>query len=152
MAEEAPFSVLQVNALIWPASLQLPVKHFRLFVAADTTKGTTDEISRFAEDALSRGMVYFCAWGPGCERFHDIVDEVGLGARNFAAPTSEDVVMTTWHEHEPLEEALDFFTTAAVPAEAYAVDSHYWVVICVGNPEWASIATSILKAAALQDD
>jgi hypothetical protein len=40
----------------------------------------------------------------GTEGLHDIVDEVvvgdDLGERRFAAPTAEDVVMTTWHDDE----------------------------------------------------
>ena len=151
MAEEQQFAVLQLSALVWPDSLRVPSERFRLFVAADTTQITSHEISRFAEAALSRGMVYFCAWGPGCERFHDIVDEVvvedDLGERKFAAPTKNDVVMTTWHHDETLEEALDFFARYANPTDGYAADSSYRLVICVKNPESASVAARQLKAA-----
>jgi hypothetical protein len=151
MAKETEFAVIESSQLIWRTSVQMSARRFRLFVAADTAHTTADQISAFAEAALGRGMVYFCAWGPGCDRFHDIVDEVVVGdelaERSFAPPTAKDVVMTTWHARETLEEALDFFATCAVPTDGYAADSSYRVVMCVGNPQWASVATRFLKAA-----
>lgn len=147
MAEETEFRVIELRHLIWPGELQLPSKRFRLFVAANTTRTATDQISEFAEAALERGMVYFCAWGPGCERLHDIVDQVEIGDPRFVPPTPEDVVMTTWHDHHTLEEALEFFATCAVPTDGYAAESNYRLVMCVGNPEWAAAAIRFLKTA-----
>jgi hypothetical protein len=69
------FAVMEISSLNWP-STSLPSKRFRLFVAADARAVNTDEIARFATDALDSGMVYCCTWGPDCERLHDIVDEV----------------------------------------------------------------------------
>ena len=68
--------VVELARLTWPVALQIPMGRFRLFVAADTTATTTEALADFAYTSLKRGMVYFCAWGPSCERFHDIVDEV----------------------------------------------------------------------------
>ena len=151
MAHERQFSIVELNDLVWPASLPLPSKRFRLFVAADTTQVPTKIMVSFAEAALSRGMVYFCAWGPGCKRFHDIVDDAVIaddrGQRRFAPPSLGDVVMTTWHNRERLEEALDFFMTWAVPTDGYVAESGYWLVFCLSNPDWASTATRFLKAA-----
>lgn len=149
MQEGIDFSVIEVSELSWPASLKLPTKQFRLLIAADTEGCTVDAISNFAEAALIRGMVYFCAWGAGCLRFHDIVDEVivgdQLGQHRFTAPNSEDVVMTTWHDNQSLEEALEFFTTFAFPTDGYAENSGYRVVICLANSEWASAAKKFLR-------
>lgn len=151
MAEETQFGIVDLDRLIWPISLALPAKRFRLFVAADTTQVPTAEISDFAQAALSRGMVYLCAWGQGCERFHDIVDDVigedDVGARRFAGPNLDDVVMTTWHDDEGLEDALTFFATTAFPTDGFLEDSSYRLVVCVGNSEWASAASRFLGAA-----
>lgn len=144
MAEETQFEVVQLTELAWPESMRLPGKRFRLLVAADTTCVPASKISDFAAAALSHGMVYFCAWGPGCERFHDIVDEV---CGPLPDPTPKDVVMTTWHSSETLEEALDFLATCAVPTDGYAQDSDYRVVVCVGNNDWGERATRFLKDA-----
>ncbi|HEY5029677.1 MAG TPA: hypothetical protein VIK39_14800 [Candidatus Angelobacter sp.] len=77
----------------------------------------------------------------------EVVVEDDLGDRRFAAPTAKDVVMTTWHDDETLEEALEFFATSAVPTDGYAANSGYRLVMCVGNPEWAMVARRFLKAA-----
>ena len=93
-------------------------------------------------------MVYFCAWGPGCEKFHDIVDEQivanELDERSSGAPTEADTVMTTWHQDESLEEALDFFVTRAHPTNGLEPDSGACVAICVNSPEWAQVVRRLL--------
>jgi hypothetical protein len=103
------FSVVELTSLRWPATLQTPLPRFRLFVAADITGSTVEFLSEFAESALRHGMVYFCAWEPDCERFHDVVDEViledDLGRHLFVGPTENDTVMTTWHTNNTLNEA-----------------------------------------------
>ena len=152
MADESQFTVLNIHSLRWPEHLEIPSPRFRLFVAADTTLASVEEISRFSEAALERGMVYFCGWGPDCGRFHDIVDEVTVedetsGSDRFTPPTPNDVVMTTWHDDETLEEALAFFATCAFPSDSYAEHSSYRVVICVGHTEWAEAARKFLKEA-----
>ena len=99
MEREKNFAVIEVPNLEWPASLEVPSKRFRLLVAADVSSANPQAISDFAFSALKRGMVYFCSWGPGCERFHDIVDEVITGddltKEEFSGPSTSDVVMTT---------------------------------------------------------
>jgi hypothetical protein len=153
MAEAKQFAVIQLPELRWPSSLPLSSRRFRLFVAADISDVSVDAVSDFASAALSKGMVYFCAWGRDCERFHDIVDEVivkdDLGERKFVGPTASDTVMTTWHDHESLEEALDFFATCAIPTDGLTVDSAFRLVICVGKQDWAEIAKRFLQSAEL---
>ena len=83
MTSPERFVVIEIRSFRWPADLILPAKHFRLFVAADATNRPRERISRLAEEALIRGMVYCCAWGPGCERVQDIVDDV-LAASEIA--------------------------------------------------------------------
>jgi hypothetical protein len=150
MAEQKRFEVIRLPELKWPISTPLPSGRFRLFVAADVSNVSVDAISEFASAALSKGMVYFSAWGRDCERFHDIVDEIivedDLGERRFVGPTADDAVMTTWHKKETLEEALDFFTTFAVPTDGFAANSSFRLVICVGNPDWAETATRVLQS------
>jgi hypothetical protein len=150
MAVEKRFAIIQLPELKWPASLQLSSSRFRLLVAADTTDVSVGAISEFASSALSRGMVYFCAWGRDCERFHDIVDDVlvkdDLNERRFVGPEAADVVMTTWHENDTLEEALDFFTACALPTDGFVRDSSFRLVISVGNPDWTGTATRVLQS------
>ena len=136
------FFVVESPILNWPTTLQIPSRRFRLFVAADTTDITTEVISAFVHAALKSGMVYFCGWGPDCERFHDIVDEVvvedDLGERQFAGANSGDTIMTTWHENDTLEEAVEFFFNFAFPTDGFEAGSDYWLAFCINNPEWAA--------------
>jgi hypothetical protein len=155
MAEEKRFAVIQMPELKWPTSIPSQCRRFRLFVAADIGDVSVEAISEFASAALSRGMVYFCAWGRDCERLHDIVDDAiaadDLGERRFVGPTPNDVVMTTWHKDESLEEALDFFSISAVPTDGFAANSNFRLAICVGNPEWARTATRVLQSTEFSD-
>jgi hypothetical protein len=144
------FAVVEVPQLAWPAELQIPSKRFRLLVAADTSQLSVQTISDFALASLEHGMVYFCSLGPGCERFHDIVDEVvvedDLGEQKFSGSKPGDVIMTTSHEDEPLEEALEFLALFSVPTEGFQPDSDFRLVICVGNPDWAPTASNYLQS------
>lgn len=150
MIEGKDFAVIQLTQLKWP-TIQLASKRFRLFVAADVSDTSTETISEFALAALNQGMVYFCAWGTGCSRFDDIVDEVlvedDLGDRRFSGPNEDDVIMSTWHEHASLDEALDFFANYAVPTDGFVGDSSFRLVICVRNSEWAEAASRFLRQA-----
>jgi hypothetical protein len=151
MKQEKPFAVIQVPNLSWPILLQIPSRRFRLFVAADVAGVTTQVLADFALAALNMGMVYFCSWGPDCERLHDIVDEVliadDLTEQKFSGPGNGDVVVTTWHADETLEEALDFFATSAAPTDGFALDSDFRLVLCVGNSDWVATANMFLKSA-----
>ena len=151
MEQEKRFAVIQLPDLNWPPAFEISSKRFRLFVAANITEVSTQAVSDFALATLNRGMVYFCSWGHDCERFHDIVDEVIVGddltEQKFSGPKTSDVVMTTWHADETLEEALDFFAICAVPTDGFALDSDYRLVICVGNSDWAAQATKFLQSA-----
>jgi len=87
----------------------------------------------------------------GCERIHDIVDEVAvaddISEQEFVGPSPSDVVVTTWHDDETLEETLDFFATCAVPTEGFVSDSDFRLVICVANQQWAAQAKAFLESA-----
>jgi hypothetical protein len=148
--QEKKFAVIELPHLEWPATLEVSSKRFRLLVAADVNGASTQAISDFALSALKRGMIYFCSWGPGCERFHDVVDELIIGDdlsdQEFAGPSRSDVVMTTWHDDKTLEEALDFLATCAVPTDAFAPDSDFRLVISVANQQWAAQAQKFLES------
>ena len=143
MTRAKHFNVVEQASLRWPVDLLVPVPRFRLFIAADTTGSTVESLSEFAESALKQGMVYFSAWGPDCERFHDVVDEViledDLGKRLFIGPNRQATVMTTWHGRDTLDEALDFFLNSACPTDGFAVDSDYWLGICINKSAWATV-------------
>jgi hypothetical protein len=133
MKADKRFCVFHLDSLKWPADIQIPSGRFRLFVAADVTRASTELMSEFAHSALKNGMVYFCAWGLDCERFHDIVDEVvvedDIGERLFVGKNRSDTIMTTWHDDEPLDEALDFFVSLTCPTAGFERNSNFWVAM-----------------------
>jgi hypothetical protein len=149
LEQQKKFWVVEVPRLEWPAALEIPSRRFRLLVAADVTNVSSQAISTFAFAALKRGMVYFSSWGSGCERFHDIVDDVivrdEIAEREFASPGAGDVVMTTWHDDETFEETLEFLVTCAVPTEGFTPDSDFRLVISVANKQWADQAQKFLE-------
>ena len=111
-------------------------KHCVVFLAMDARPMSVDEIGHIANWALAQGAVYLCAWGPDCERVHDIIDEV-VGNRDLGR-TDEDVIMTTWHEYEVLDEALWFAVNSAFPAGAYEQTCKTLVAVAVGSQDWGS--------------
>jgi hypothetical protein len=150
MSDQKRFTVVNLEQLQWPVDVQIPTKRFRLFVAGDISRLTDEAVSSFALSALERGMVYFCAWGPDCSRFDDLVDWVcvmdELDAKRFVGPSQSDVIMTTWHANDTLEEALDFFASFAIPTDGFAPDSDFRLVVCLSNPEWENAANRFLAS------
>ena len=120
----------------WPDSIDVGAKHFTLMVAADSRHAFRGSIERAARTSLASGAAYVCMWGPGCERMHDIFNEVRDAQRN--AQTGVSVVMTTWHEHDSLQEALWFFLASTYPDEEFADTTNAAVAVVVGNEGWSS--------------
>ncbi len=119
----------------WPSRPALPSNHFVLFLACDARGLTDTQIKALARKTLDQGLTGLCAWGPDCERVHDIFDRVMIDEHWDGK--GETVIMTTWHDDESLEKALWFFVYCATPAEASKVDCRAWVAASVGNPGWS---------------
>ena len=133
-----------------PDSFQLSGKYFVTLLVVDASVIKTNSIEKLAEKLLTSGCVYFCAWGPDCERVHDIFDEMCL--------FTEPVIMTTWHEKDSLDEALWFFLTTTWPDDVYFDDCKSSVAIVVGNSEWETQVRQklsnrqMLKSAVLREN
>jgi hypothetical protein len=111
---------------------------FCLLLALDAGSVSQVALARAAKAALASGLVYLCAWGPGCELVHDcfdwaIVDFEMIGAREMS---EDDTVVTTWHVDESLEDAAEYFRDVAVPTDGYA-SCDLWLAAAVGRPDWA---------------
>jgi hypothetical protein len=52
------------------------------------------------------GCLYMMAWGPDCSLWDDSVDHANLAEFDYADIPDDKFVMTTWHDKEPLSEAL----------------------------------------------
>src|SRR6266436_4790686 len=80
--------------------------NFGLFVALNANGVADDSILQSAKKLLSKGLACLCTWGPDCERVHDLFDVAARGINS--ALSGDNVIMTTWHSSESLEEALWF--------------------------------------------
>lgn len=97
----------------------------RIVPSPGRTSETTDAISALADTCIAKGLFWLSAWGPDCERVHDIFDEVDVERLEGAAVY--DVVMTTWHDDEKLSDVLRFFWYGAFapsPREGGSTPGH----------------------------
>ena len=113
----------------------LPSPHFACLLAVDATAIDDRTIDAFAERLLDHGMAYLCVWGPDCRRVHDLVDDVVV--LRTIREGWEHTIMTTWHDDEPLEEAIWFLIHAAYPEEALLPTCETRIGIAVANDNWA---------------
>lgn len=72
-----------------------------------------DAVDREWQHALSSwiamsGCLYFLAWGEGCSSWDDSVDIALLEIYDFGDIPEDNLIMTTWHDDEPLEEVFWF--------------------------------------------
>ena len=116
----------------WPTQFDEPVRPFVVFTALDA-KGLTDvELREFARMLLDQGCVYTCSWGTDAKRVETAVDLVAMEAALAGQPYVEDVVMTTSHEDESLDEALWFAVFVAYPSDFEAQ-----AVLVISEDKWA---------------
>ena len=91
--------------------------YFVCFFAMDASKIQDELIYDLAQHMIRDRCVYFCTWGPDCERVHDIIDEAVVGD----SPPDSVVqgIMTTSHSDESLADALFYFFSCTVPDEQF---------------------------------
>ena len=107
-----------------------------LLLAMDARSIEAGTLIQIASTLAGSGLVYFCAWGPDCERVHDLFDEGSMEAD--LALAGDDVLMTTSHAEESLGEALWFFVHSTFPTDGLKEGCSDWIVACVGNKEWSN--------------
>ena len=87
-----------------PRTFDTAGKYSTVLIVWDATDVAVDTIFRLARHLIDGGGVYFCTWGPDCERVHDLIDEEWIG--DGLTPDTDATLMTTWHDDEPLAEAI----------------------------------------------
>ncbi len=86
---------------------QLGSGPFRCVIISETP--CDDHWRNAVADALMAGAcLYAICWGVDCSDWHDAVDSALLRAFDFGEVPDERHIMTTWHDKEPLDEALWF--------------------------------------------
>ena len=123
--------------------------HFGLFIAADASKVSNERVRAVANVLIGRGLAWLCTWGPDCEKVHDDFDSAAV----LADPECKrGVIMTTWHDDEPLSEAIWFFVSAAFPDKSYEKTCLEWIVAGVGTDQWnENVRTETIKVASQEN-
>jgi hypothetical protein len=62
---------------------------------------------------IRNGCLSFAAWGEACEAWHDDADHVNIADFEGRDIPEDRLVMTTWHDNEPLPKALWFVASVA---------------------------------------
>src|SRR2546429_4300712 len=88
-----------------PSLLPFPYDTFVLLLAADARGASLQALRKCCSQLLTAGARYVCCWGPDCSRVHDACD---LAAMELGLNRGDAVIMTTWHDREPLEETIWF--------------------------------------------
>jgi hypothetical protein len=63
------------------------------------------------------GCLYMLAWGRDCSSWDDSVDTASVVLADAGEAPESELVMTTWHEHEPLSEVFEFAKSLAFAAD-----------------------------------
>jgi hypothetical protein len=80
---------------------------FRAVVVVDTAVTSTWQ-SQMSEWLVKSGCLYMMAWGKDCSSWDDAVDIANLEQFDYGSIPEDRSVMTTWHDEQPLSDALDF--------------------------------------------
>jgi hypothetical protein len=116
------------------AEFRSPAERFGCFLVANATRLSDATIRHMARVLLDAGAAYFAAWGPDCERVHDLIDDELLRD----GPGANDVVMTTWHEDVDLDGAIWESVYVAMPAGRYADRCNALIAVVVDDPAAAA--------------
>lgn len=114
-----------------PDIVNVSATHFVCFLAWDSEDRSVETISRVAGILLDAGCIYFCSWGRGCERVHDIIDEVCVNPDSSRDDGAS--IMTTWHAEDSLDDALWFFLNTANPDEQYSERCNAALAVSIGG-------------------
>jgi hypothetical protein len=125
-----------------PKEIKLTSEHFACLIAWDSENASVEQISKLVETIILNGAGYICCWGKGCQRVHDIADEIDSYPYKLYGSPDGSVIMTTWHEDESLEEVMWFFLNVTNPDTYYEKSLNSNLVISIGNKTWDE---SILK-------
>jgi len=110
-------------------------KYFTLLLAWDAPETEQEKLMEMFQPFVDRGLAYFCAWGSRCSEVHDAVDLCAVKKEQAIGPADYQL-MTTWHDDEPLEEALWFFNMCAIPAEVHVLSDFERFAVVVGDGGW----------------
>jgi len=137
----------------WQSTAGDPEQPFGLFTASPDPSGQPawDEL---ADYCVQRRLVLVSSWGENSTLLDDAFDMAAVVREVEGLPTSDP--LTTWHDHEPLEQALDFFVRFRGDNTNLDLDEDHpaWqrLVLVVGDAAWFEQAEAYLHALSTRAD
>jgi hypothetical protein len=101
---------------------------FALLLVIGDEAVSPEEQEQLSETIVREGCRYAVCFGRDCSSWDDSIDMVGV--MDSVHGRSGPLVMTTWHEEEPLEDVIEFFASSSRFDDW--VPSHF-VVLLVGG-------------------
>jgi hypothetical protein len=74
----------------------------------------TNEQMNISKFIVNNGCRYAVCYGNKCESWDDSIDYAYLERKDYKLNNDQDLVMTTWHEKERIEEVLFYFFNLTV--------------------------------------
>ena len=92
------------------------IERWRPFRAAVLVESSVDIKwqASVSEWLVQSGCLYMVAWGLECSSWDDSVDLAAIEKFNYGDVPEAEFVMTTWHENQPLSDALFYLKHVAI--------------------------------------
>jgi hypothetical protein len=132
----------------WDRLIERERRPFGLMTASSDPKRELSAWSDFTDYCVERELMLAASWGANSTVLDDLFDEAAVGRSIRQLPASEP--LTTWHDDEPLEEALEFFLGSNgtdLRRDGHQGTDWVRVVIAVNNERWRDQLRAALFAA-----
>jgi hypothetical protein len=115
-----------------PYAFRCPVVagEYALLLVVGDDDISSDEQARLSEQFVRSGCRYAVCFGPSSSSWDDSIDMVGVMDEVDGRPSA--LVMTTWHDHEPIDETVDYF---ASNTESGGWSPQQFVVLVLGGTD-----------------
>jgi len=120
-----------------PDRIELLSKYFVCLIVWNSLNERDDVLHQVAQKLLRNGAVYICAFGDGCQKLHDVIDDEII-SQELEDNTEATSILTTWHSSEPFDDALWYFLYTTHPADAYEKDCNSWLLVSIGDHDYSS--------------
>lgn len=131
MLEPDEYKVIAVKS--WreaTADVVAPGRKFLLFVAADVGAADAADLVDWATPLVLGGCRGMAAWGANCTLVDDAFDWAVVW-EEIQQDRELELVMTTWHDKDSLEEALWYFLRSMPQVSAPELGDRYSMVAVV---------------------
>ena len=113
-----------------------------MLVIADPSV-TVEERGAVSTEIVRQGCRFAVCTGHDCSRWDDAIDYAFLATSPDFSPPDERLVMTTWHENEPLEEVVAYYRRNTAFGDF--APRHFLVLLLGGEAEIEGRVRSLIE-------